>query len=422
MASIRPFKAIFYNRAYVADHDSVITQPIGSITDQELKGQLEKSPYNIVRLEYGTSQPGNNESDSRYSRAAETFKQWMDSAVLQIVEQKSLYLYEQNFHHGSEHYSRCGVVAALKLEPYSTGTVMPHELTLFGPKKDHRKMLHHLQANIGPIFTLFPDVEKRIRALFESSKDLEPLVEFTDQSGLTHRIWPVRESRAQDSFIAYIASHSLLIADGHHRYTSALKYFQITGKKKHGAGFIMAALFDINDPGMLMLPTHRLVCGLNREQKETLQQKASREFKILDRGEAGSLNKDRYLGELGIICRKHRGMGWITREKAFLLIPERAVKSGALPVSILHSRLLKPALQASSGYQNEGLVTYSPDFNAVRDAVLTGKADYAFIVDAVPVDEIYRRARQGQVMPQKTTFFYPKLPNGLILCHMDLSH
>ncbi len=422
MASIRPFKAIFYNGNRINNFDSVITQPYGSITSEELDHLLKRSPYNIVRLEYGTAWAGDNETENRYNRAAQTFQKWIDSDIFSIARQKSIYLYEQKFSHDGNNYKRHGVMAALGLEPYSTGKVMPHELTIFGPKKDHLKMLHQVQANIGPIFTIFPDTENRIKTLFYGCKKFEPVIEFTDHTGVTHRLWPVRNQSEQDSFIAYIASHSLLIADGHHRYSSALKYYQSSGHKQQGAGFILAALFDLNDPGVLMLPTYRLVWNMNADQKNNLEQRVNRDFTILERGHPRSLNRNRYLNELETICNESCGMGWITREKACLIIPERVTERTNIPVSILHERLLKPVFNSSrNNRNNNNSITYTADFNAACEAVIAGKADAAFIVNTVSVKDVYLRAKKGQVMPQKTTFFYPKLPNGLILYHMNLS-
>lgn len=424
MASIQPFKGIFYNSALTGNLDSLITQPYGFITSEELDHSLKKSPYNIIRLEYGTAGTGDDETENRYSRAAKTFQKWIERDVLRIAEQKSIYLYEQLFNLDGNNYTRHGVIAALGLEPYSSGVVLPHELTLFGPKKDHRKMLQHVQANIGPIFTVFPDVENQIEVLFNHCENLEPLVNFTDETGLTHRLWPVREGKKQAAFTAYMAPHSLLIADGHHRYTSALKFFQANKGKQPGSGFILAALFDINDPGVLMLPTHRLVWNMTADQKAILKQIINSDFTLLDRGDPRFLNKNRYLNELEDICREKCGMGWITKEKACLIIHEKAGGKGKanMPVSILHERLFKPALKTPDSYRNSGnAVTYTPDFNTVCKAVINGEADAAFIVNSIAVNEIYLRAKQGHFMPQKTTFFYPKLPNGLILYHMELS-
>ncbi len=423
MAVIRPFKGIRFNREKVNDPGRVITPPYDVIDRPEQERLHQLSPYNIIRLEYGKIYPDDNEIENRYSRAAETLNLWLKNEILKPDSRKSYYLYEQRYTYNRQEFKRRGVVAALKLQPYSDHVILRHERTMAAPKADRLELLTRTRTNISPIFTLMPDPENRIKDYFAIIEEYKPLVDLGADSGMGHRLWNITDQAIQEELTAYLSPQPLLIADGHHRYETALNFYQNSDHgKTPGAGYILSIMVCMNDPGLLVLPTHRLVSGLDREQKENLFNAVKNNFKMVERGSPGELNRGKYLGELASLSREKCGLGFITGEQSYLLIPEGESCGETLPVSLLHERLLKPVLSPGAGGEaDKDLISFPHDIETVLKAVVSGSADAAFILETIRAPEVLDRAGKGLVMPQKSTFFYPKLPGGLVLYNMDLS-
>lgn len=222
MAVIRPFKALRYNLGLIGDLGKVITPPYDVIDADEQERLHQKSHYNIVRLEYGKTYPGDNYSDNRYTRAADTLQKWLEKKILIPDRLSAYYIYEQSYTYKQKKYRRRGIMAALKLEPYGEKVILPHELTMSGPKKDRLELLRRIQANVSPIFTLFPDPEDRMEELIAEAIKTGPICEAVEESGQSHRLWAFSDPNGQDIPGACLAGQPLLIADGHHRYETAL--------------------------------------------------------------------------------------------------------------------------------------------------------------------------------------------------------
>ena len=423
MAVIKPFRGIRYNPDLIKDLAAVITPPYDVINPAAQEKLHKNSIYNIIRLEFGRSKPDDNESENRYTRASKTISHWLQENVLMIENSFSYYFYEQRFLFNETEYRRRGLIAALRLEEYSSRIILPHELTMSGPKKDRLELLSSCHTNISPIFTLFPDHDCKIANIYDSIENETLLFDIKEDSGQSHRVWQITNPGLQDQLTANIANQLLLIADGHHRYETALNYLNQSEDRRHtGAGYILAVLVSMKDPGLLMLPTHRLLSSMNDRQMDTLLKLIKENFLVIDHGNPRSLNHDFYLNEL-----KSRAdqccIGFLAAEKACLLIPIKSAAGSDLPVSILHEHLLKPVFEDSiSTAGAEEIIGFSHQFSSTLQAVIDKTADAAFILDTIPVGDVLDRALSDRVMPQKSTYFYPKLPSGLILHHHDLSH
>jgi uncharacterized protein (DUF1015 family) len=427
MAEVKPFKAIRYNPSLISDPGAVITPPYDVIGNEEQDALHRKSPYNIIRLEYGKTYPADNDSDNRYTRAAETLNNWLDAGVLKADDKPLYYLYEQSYSYESITYKRRGIVAALGLEPYQSKVVLPHELTMTGPKKDRLQLLSSSRTNISPIFTLFPDPEKRMADFFAQANNDKPLFEAIEDNGQTHRLWTISDPVLQAEFTKYMTNQPLLIADGHHRYETALKYYQDIQDSKTmipcGAANILTVMVSIHDPGLLMLPTHRLLSGLSSENISALHHVINDQFATIDFGYPHQLDQEQYWQQLVRQSRTKNCFGFITKESASLLIPNDFANADALPVSLLHDHILQPVLSDEAGTEAiKNTLSFSHDFSSSLDSVLSGNADAAFILDTIPIDAVFDRASRGIIMPQKSTYFYPKLPSGIVLHHMELSY
>ncbi len=414
MAQIRPFRGIRFNPDIVKDLGAVITPPYDTIDPDEQERLHQKNPYNIVRIEYGKSHPSDDETDNCYTRASAVLRQWLEEDIIKPDKRNRYYFFEQTFLYREKKYCRRGILAALKLEPYNTKEVLPHESTMASPKKDRLRLLSHTASNISPIFTLYPDPADRSGEFFSSVKKYPPLAEVSDQPGQGYRLWAPDDPALQTELTGYIGEQSLLIADGHHRYETALDFYrQSDPDLRPGSGYILAALVSMKDPGLLVLPTHRLLGDLSPAQRYVLQEQIRAKFHIQDLGDLKNLHCTCFFSALQEVSRDKHGFAFLDTRQATLLRP--LFESGELPVKILHEQLINPVLKKG------GTIRFSHDFNSIVDALIDRRADAAFVLDAVPIDQVYKRARGGRLMPQKSTYFYPKLPGGLVIYHMDLS-
>ena len=423
MANIKPFRGIRFNCSLIDDPGKVITPPYDVINDHEQDKLHSSSPYNIVRLEYGKILPGDNEDNNRYTRAAELLNNWLDTDILLLEDKQSYYLYEQHFSYHNTPCIRRGIAAALKLQPYEDNVILPHERTMTGPKADRLELLKATRTNTSPIFTLYPDPENRVEDFFQLIAGKEPVFESKEHDGQFHRLWKITDSSSLSEITTYIQSQPLLIADGHHRYETALDYSRLLIEgHEESAGYILTFMVSMQDPGLLVLPTHRLLSGLSSEQQTSLKRIIDNNFSVHDYGNPSDLNRTEYFVDLKNLSVSNNGFGFITHGQVSLLTPKNDMKYPglSLPVDILHKTILQPLLAPGEKSEvDKDLITYPHDLDSAIDSVLYGSANAAFILDTVPVEEVLKHSRAGNVMPQKTTFFFPKLPGGLVLYNMD---
>ncbi|MDY6825774.1 MAG: DUF1015 domain-containing protein [Bacillota bacterium] len=426
MAEIRPFKGIRFNPLKIQNMANVITPPYDVIDTREQNRLHELDPHNIIRLEYGLIKDGDNEQYNRYTRAADTLKRWLSDDVLRMDSSAGYYLYEQEFVFNNRKMKRPGIIAALKLEPYNRKTVLPHELTMKGPKEDRLALLNTIRSNISPIFTLFPDPEDFMSSLFKYAKPEGALFEARENSGQIHRLWQVQEPAVIKEITKYFQERQLLIADGHHRYETALHYSQTKARTggDGGSSFVLSTMVSMQDEGLLALPTQRLLKGIEKEEEKELMARLQEHFTINESGNLAGLDLDKFREELKNIGTGKGGFGLFCSGKAFLIRPKFDLRRGDLAISLLHKYVLDiNGESAGDSSEKETALSMSFEHDPAKclEEVKNGNADWAFILDAVPVEKIFERSKMGLVMPRKSTYFYPKLPGGLVLYHMDLS-
>lgn len=426
MAEIRPFKGIRFNPGKIKNMANVITPPYDVIDPLEQNRLYKLDTHNIIRLEYGLTKAGDNIHDNRYTRAASTLEQWLSNDVLRLDNSAGYYLYEQEFVFNGREMKRLGIITALKLEPYDRQNVLPHELTMKGPKEDRLALLNTTRSNISPIFTLFPDSEGFMSSLFKYAKPEEALFETREDSEQIHRLWQVHEPAVLEEITEYFRKRQILIADGHHRYETALHYSQIKAQTggNSGASFVLSTMVSMQDEGLLTLPTQRLLTGLNKDIKKELMARLRENFVITESGMLDSLDLEVFRGELKIVGDEKCGFGLFCSGKAYLIQPKFNIRSGDLAISLLHEYILdknKNVYGASPEEENALSISFEHDPAKCLSEVKNGKADWAFILNEVSVEKIFERSKMGLVMPGKSTYFFPKLPGGLVLYHMDLS-
>ncbi|GIW41714.1 MAG: phosphatase [Candidatus Binatia bacterium] len=420
MVDFRPFRGLRFDPAVAGDPADLVAPPY-DVIDGELQSRLyRKSPYNVVRLILG------RESD-RYEVAAVRFAEWRRKGVLVPEAEPVFYVYVQDFSCpiSGRPLSRTGVVGALRLEPFESGWVRPHERTLPKAKEDRLRLLEACRANLCPIFGLYPE---DLEVLEPTRRALEaelPAVDVSDEEGCRHRLWPLREERRAREIERGLSAQWVLIADGHHRYETALAFRDRLRERgelspDHPANFVLAYLCSMRDPGLVVLPTHRVLVDSGRSTREFARELSS-VFEVRtceeplppERAEASPEGSEWF----GAALRD--GPFLLLRvpdsEALGRLLPEFSPEVRRMAVVVLDrvvfSRML--GVEASEA-ASEGRLRYTRDFHEALEQVRAGRAHAAFFVPPPGIDAIRRAAESGQKLPEKTTFFVPKLLSGLV--------
>ncbi len=423
VAIIVPFKGLRYNEEIVGNLAEVIVPPYDMITAGEQEELYRRSPYNLVRLEYGKSSARNRAGENRYTRAAADLEAWLQDKVLLPEKERSFYIYRQSFTVQGVTFHRTGLIAALGLEPYSSKVILPHEETLASPKKDRLSLLRSCRANFSPIFGLFTDQKREFASLCSPLQQKAPLFEFTDRQGETHALWGVEAPEERAALVKLIAPRQIFIADGHHRYDTALQYSREAaagGEPPPGSGYVLAVLVPLDDPGLVILPFHRILKNMPVGQLELLTANVERHFEVEDRGPLKELKTARLTAEINARGKDAPAMGLLLSGRVLLLTLKGKKDPGDLDVSLLKNLLLDPLF--AGGAAAEGHLDFTIDGDEARSAVMVGEAQAAFLLNPTPIAEVTARALKGENMPQKSTCFYPKLPGGLVIHHLDLGH
>ncbi len=423
-----PFRGVRYDVAKVGTLSDVVAPPY-DVIDPALQERLyQASEHNVIRLELNREEPGDTETQSRYARAARFLRDWLRQGILREEDHAALYVYEQTFDVEGTTHTRRGFLARVRLEPFGQGKIYPHEQTLSGPKADRLALYHATGFNLSPIFGLYPDPDGEVlRAVEAGLRDRTPLVA-TDHLGVENRLWVVEDQQTQAAIRGLMAAKPVFIADGHHRYETGLKYRDERAKAGELAGdddpanFCMMMLVGMSDPGLLILPTHRLVSGFPGLTAEALAERLAPEFEVTmtGDGEAGcraaweaiEQGGDQDVLGFGTVADGRWLIARLRSDEAMdRLAPEHSPEWRSLGVSILHvlvlDSLLKPLGTPSCRYVHL--------LREVLDDVAARGCDLACLVPPARMEHVEAIASGLETMPPKSTYFYPKLLTGLVL-------
>jgi len=434
LADILPIRAVRYSKDLTGALNLVTTPPYDVITPEQQQFFYQRHPHNIIRLELPKAFPTDNEVDNRYTRAAATYKAWLDAGVLVRDTDPSVYIYRQQFSIGDNQHTRTGIVCGVRALPYAKGDVLPHEETLPKAKTDRLMLLRSCQANFSSIFGLFNDPDGRISKMIgDKCATAPPAVSFTtEQDGICHQLWPVTEQDWITSLQQAFLSLTIYIADGHHRYETAVQYAAEMGEKGlHGYDITMMTLVALQDPGLLVLPTHRLVHNLPHFQPEFLLTKISDHFIIrevqLPSQPCRDVALDRVLTDMQAAENPTLAMyaGSSTLhllslkpgvQVADFCPPSRSKAWTDLDVTLLHTMILEMHLGIGTTQRaNETNLTYTRDTGLALARVDDNTAQLAFFLNPTKVSQVIDVSSAGDKMPQKSTYFYPKLVTGLTI-------
>ncbi len=446
MAHIEPFRALRYDPGRVA-LAQVATQPYDKITPEMQEGYYASSPHNLVRIILGKRGSSDHSGDNPYTRAAAYFCDWRRHGVLIQDAQPALYRYTQQFPApgGKGQSERKGFIALGKLEDYAAGVVFRHEQTLAKPKADRLDLLRATRAHFGQIFMLYSDPSAEIENALACSE--APLMEMTDEYGVLHRVWGVSDPGIVASVRGKMRDKKLIIADGHHRYETALTYRnerraaapaagrQATEERSASASgktltpheLVMMTFVNMDSPGLIILPTHRVVHSVPGFSMDSLRDGVSEFFSVEEADT--SINAARATIMLREAAHTGTSLLAVGRDRVFLLSRPKAPASAfgnlslrqqGLDVVHLHKLLLEGAVGISEdAIRNQQNVTYIRNAEEAMALVRSGRADVAFLMNPARMSQIRDIAFAGEVLPQKSTDFYPKLLSGLTIYALE---
>jgi uncharacterized protein (DUF1015 family) len=429
MADIRAFRGFRYDLGRAGALSDLVAPPY-DVIDAALQQRLyERSPHNAIRLELTRDEPGDNETENRYARAARELKAWQAEDVLRQDSLRHLYVCEQEFTAEGQTYKRRGFMARVRLEPFGTGRIFPHEETMSGPKADRLHLFKATGMNLSPIFGLYPDDANEVFAKIEPLLFRTPPLEATDHLGVVSRLWPIADERAINAAVGLMGPKPVFIADGHHRYETGLKYLE----EKRAAGevandeapanFTMMMLVSMSDPGLVILPTHRLVSGLPDLTAEKLTKALGSHFTVerIGTGDAAAkeaweqIEMDGSQALLGF--HTNADDAWVTarfQSPALMreLAPDHSDDWRDLAVSVLHVAVLNKLLPAALG--GDPKCRYVHLLDEVTAAVRAKECPLAALVPPATMAHVESIAGRHEKMPPKSTYFYPKLLTGLV--------
>jgi uncharacterized protein (DUF1015 family) len=422
LAEISPFSGIRYNQEIVADIASVICPPYDVISSEEQKAYYEKSEYNVIRLEHGITMPKDTKTNDKHSRANATFNQWLKDQVLTVDHVPSFYIHEHSFTYQNIRRRRLGFMACVRLEPWENKIIFPHENTVPGIKSDRLDLMRACAANFSPLLGLYEDVGQKVTKLLSSQASRKPAIDFTEADE-THRLWVANEPEFVQRVSHFLASRPIYIADGHHRYETALAYRderrQENPSDSEAFNFVMMSLVTFSDPGLIVLPVHRLVNNLSSKALTQFRDNLETLFEVesVPLEEAGPPDIrgaiTRILGlEPGnvIALRPHQSSS--LKE----MMPEdHSEIYKRLELSIVQHLVIDKLIALDKGSS----VAYTPNMVQAHQLVESGEYQLAFLLNPITVATIKAIADANDKMPGKSTFFYPKLPTGLVINRLE---
>ena len=424
MLEIKPFRALRFDTQKAGKAAELCCPPYDIISEEQRRAYLARNEHNIIRLELPRG-------EDAYAEAGRTLEAWLTQGVLRQDKTPGIYIYEEEFAVRGEVKRVRGFISRVALREFSEGVVLPHEETLSKAKADRFALMQSTFCNFSQIYSLYFDENNAVERLLEALCAAAPDEAFTDGDGVTHRLWCVYDEERIAALTALMAEKRAYIADGHHRYETALGFRRalreqgVVKDEAHPANFVMMMLVAMENPGLVVFPTHRMVRGLPAFDAKRLLEDCRTYFAV----ESGAgdpqaaLDKAYAAGEKSAVLYTGNG-AWsllTLREKSAMdaLLPGTSEAYRGLDVNVLHTLVLERLLGIDKeNMANQKNLTYTRDAAEAMAAVDAGEADCAFLINPTRVAEIAAVAAAGEKMPQKSTYFYPKLITGLVMNRM----
>lgn len=435
MADVRPFRGLRYNTLQTGDLSAIICPPYDAITPLQQEEFYLSSPYNMVRLELGRTEVDDTESENVHTRAGQQLRNWRSERVLVQEKRPAFYLLEQTYRERDVTRSSHGLFACVRLEEYDTGVILPHEHTVAGPKEDRLQLMQACHANLSPLMVLYRD-PGGLGDLLRENRQCEPNYIARNSENVTYKMWVMDDKEIAERVHHLFTGEPLYIADGHHRYETSLLYREMRrtqaqqqyGDEAHN--FALMGLLDLDDPGLELLSFHRILLNLSPEARRTLEERVLRLFNIQVRPltEVTEASLAHLFEEIESSPQDSPIYGLLTKEPPelrILSLRERLPDSAFLgqPIElaqcdtwVLHTSLLDPVM---GGSNTQAQVKFVHGFGEVINYFSNPACDAVFLTRPIGRPLFASLARKGLRLPAKTTYFYPKLPTGLVIAPLD---
>lgn len=412
MAVVKPIKALRFTEK-AGDIANCVCPPYDIISESEREALVARNEHNVVRLELPVG-------EDRYNDAGKILNSWLNEGILARDEEEGIFVYREEFNVGGKDYCLTGMICLVELREFADKVILPHEETLTKAKQDRLNLMKGTGCNFSSIYSLYSDSSNKIAKILAKKTDEAPICRFTDEEEVTHTLWKISDDKDILAIMTTLIDKQLFIADGHHRYETALNYKRGLTDAPEGAdaSCVMMTLVDMDDKGLVVFPTHRLI--VDREvSREEIEKKCKNRFKMtvlpleelenaLEKGQKGHTFA-LYTGGDDFLLLE-------LKKSAMEIIDDRSEAYSDLDVSILHSYVLENALGIDKeNMANQINLRYTRSLGEALESVRSGKATGAFLINATKVSQIKAVALAGDKMPQKSTYFYPKLKTGLVM-------
>lgn len=423
MAVIKPFRGMRYDVSKAGEISKLCCPPYDIISEKQREGYIAENEYNVIRLELP------KDGENPYSAASDILDLWREKGILIHEDKPAIYIYEEEFTAYSERKSIKGIIARVKLEEFSKGIILPHEFTLSKAKEDRFNLMKATNCNFSQIYALYMEEKHLTLNTIDECSTSAPELEFTDAEGVTHRLWIVTDEEIIKKLADDFAYRRLYIADGHHRYETALNYRNYcreNGISSEGdpQDYQMIYLVDMEHPGLVVFPTHRLVRDLPDFDKNKMLRLCEKYFEITEFNSADNMESELALryGEgkkaFGFYCGNGEWYLLVLKDIEVMaeFLPDLCAASQKLDVSVLHSLVLENIFGIDKeNMANQVNLTYTKHFKEAVSLVDSGEFQCSFVLNPTRVGEIRDVAAAGEKMPQKSTYFYPKMITGMVM-------
>jgi uncharacterized protein (DUF1015 family) len=438
MPEIQAFRGLRYNLAKVGSLGDIVAPPY-DVIDGTLQDKLyERSEYNVIRLELNRTEPSDVTGEECYLRASRILRTWIRDGVIEAEGDPAIYVYHQEFSYAGQTYVRKGFMARVRLQRFGEGNIYPHEQTHAKAKDDRLKLTRATQTNLSQIFGLYPDPDNMAQEILEQHIITMRPLEAIDHLGVIHRVWPVTDPRIIGEVAALVCNLPMFVADGHHRYETACNYRDELAAQgvltpEHPANYVLTMLIGMDDPGLLVLPTHRLLEGVPEMTASEICERVSSCFdcELAGEGPEGAAKIWKDMEEIDdqmmMALYSSQDRRWVTLtakkeaiEQMAAIAPDHSAAWQGLGVAILH-RLVFEELLSLRDMPKPTYVHLVDEVIAGLNGELEGQRNYplAALVMPATIEHIREVSLHQERMPAKSTYFYPKLLSGLVLHQLD---
>jgi uncharacterized protein (DUF1015 family) len=437
MATVLPLKGILYNPEKITNSAQVTTPPYDVISPDEQAAYYDRHPYNVIRLILGRAKTTDSALDNPHTRSASFYRQWMAEGILKQEDQPALYLKSITYVHEGKTITRYGLIALVRLEPFDKRIVLPHEKTFSKVRSERLELMKATHCNYCPIFSLYPDHDDMLGSLEQAVDKSEPFVDFTDDQNHRHQLWRILDPAVHRQVATAMQDKRLFIADGHHRYETALNFrkhlkeTEPSFSDRHPANYVLMYLCSMSDPGLIILPAHRLLKAVSAQDLRQAMATIRTYFEVvehpftpsnrqqIERNFLAALNDRGSRQRLGIYAHQSPIFYLLTLKDGVmdqLFTDELDASLRALDVTVLTRLIFMKILGFDQKrLDNEKLIGYASTACKAFQAIDNGTYDVAFILNPTRIEQVQEVAQKGLIMPRKSTYFYPKVKSGLVM-------